>query len=118
MSPPAPPPRSPLLALRSPLLLGCVLTGYWALLIRQLGAQWSIYEQYNYGWAVPFLCAYLICRRLVAEGRGERGERRWQGTEVGSQKSAVTEQRVESRRQEEEISVFQDFSISAFCPNP
>ncbi len=40
------------------------LAGYWALLIYQLGAQWSAYEQYNYGWAVPFLCAYLLWQRL------------------------------------------------------
>jgi exosortase len=37
---------------------------YWLLLIYQLGAQWSLYEQYNYGWSVPFLCAYLIWQRV------------------------------------------------------
>ncbi len=55
-------------------VLGC----YWAVLIYQLGAQWSAYEQYNYGWAVPFLCAYLLWkrfqtadgRRQIADGRG------------------------------------------------
>ena len=41
-----------------------VLAGYWASLIYQLGAQWSAFEQYNYGWAVPFLCLYLVWRRL------------------------------------------------------
>jgi exosortase len=40
------------------------LAGYWLVLIYQLGAQWSAYEQYNYGWAVPFLCFYLIWDRL------------------------------------------------------
>jgi exosortase len=37
-----------------------VLAGFWGILIYHLGFQWSIYDQYNYGWAVPFLCAYLI----------------------------------------------------------
>ena len=40
------------------------IAGYWAVLIYHLGAQWSIYEQYNYGWAVPFLCAYLLWKRI------------------------------------------------------
>ena len=37
---------------------------YWLTLIHQLGAQWSIYEQYNYGWAVPFLCLFLLWQRI------------------------------------------------------
>lgn len=41
-----------------------VLALYWAELVYQLGAQWSAYEQYNYGWAVPALCLYLFWRRL------------------------------------------------------
>ena len=46
------------------LYLLAALAAYWGLLIYQLGAQWSAYEQYNYGWAVPFLCAYLLWLRL------------------------------------------------------
>lgn len=45
------------------LLIFCVLACYWAVVIHQLGAQWSVYEQYHYGWAVPLLCVYLIWRR-------------------------------------------------------
>jgi exosortase/archaeosortase family protein len=41
------------------------LAGYWLVLIYYLGAQWSVYEQYHYGWAVPFLCAYLLWRRVT-----------------------------------------------------
>ncbi len=41
-------------------VLGC----YWVLLIYQLGAQWSVYDQYNYGWSVPFLCLFLLWRRV------------------------------------------------------
>ena len=42
------------------------LAGYWLILIYYLGAQWSLFEQYNYGWAVPFLCAYLLYARISA----------------------------------------------------
>jgi exosortase/archaeosortase family protein len=47
------------------------------MLIYQLGAQWSAYEQYRYGWAVPFLCAYLVWQRL------QNPETRDQKTETG-----------------------------------
>jgi exosortase len=46
------------------LLALCALLAYWALLVYQLGAQWSVYSQYSYGWAVPLLCAYLIWQRV------------------------------------------------------
>src|ERR1035441_1598234 len=46
----------------------CVVGCYWAILIYYLGAQWSAYEQYNYGWAVPFLCLYLIWQRCRDNG--------------------------------------------------
>ncbi len=39
--------------------LGC----FWAVLIYQLGAQWSAFEQYSYGWAVPVVCACLMVRK-------------------------------------------------------
>ena len=48
------------------LLPFCALLGYWLLLIHQLGAQWSVYAQYSYGWAVPVLCAYLFWQKLRA----------------------------------------------------
>ena len=43
--------------------MGAALLMLWLPLIHLLGAQWSVYEQYNYGWAVPFLCTYLFWRR-------------------------------------------------------
>src|SRR6266568_48704 len=64
--------RLALAALRLPLsawLPLAVLGAYWLSLIHQLGAQWSIYEQYNYGWSVPFLCAYLIWRKTQGASR-------------------------------------------------
>lgn len=42
-----------------------VLACAWLLFISELSVQWSIYEQYEYGWAVPFLCAWLLLRRFT-----------------------------------------------------
>jgi exosortase len=53
--------RWPLLSL---LPIACVLACFWWVVIRQLGAQWSVYYQYHYGWAVPFICGYLVWRRI------------------------------------------------------
>ena len=39
------------------------LGGFWLIGVRMLSPQWSVYDQYNYGWAVPFLCAYLLWQR-------------------------------------------------------
>src|ERR1019366_7723353 len=50
----------------------CVVGCYWAILIYYLGAQWSVYEQYNYGWAVPFLCLYLLWRRVAQASQPAR----------------------------------------------
>jgi exosortase len=44
-----------------PVLIG--LGGFWFVLVRMFSPQWTFYEQYNYGWAVPFLCAYLLWNR-------------------------------------------------------
>jgi len=50
----------------------CALGCYWAVLIYYLGAQWSVYEEYNYGWAVPFLCLYLLWRSVVQASQPAR----------------------------------------------
>lgn len=34
----------------------------WWTLINHLRVEWTVNPQYNYGWAVPFLCAYLLWR--------------------------------------------------------
>ena len=39
------------------------LGGFWLMGVRLLSPQWSVYDQYNYGWAVPFLCGYLLWQR-------------------------------------------------------
>ena len=46
------------------LLISGVLACYWLAVIHQLGAQWSVFAQYHYGWAVPLLCGYLVWRRI------------------------------------------------------
>jgi exosortase len=52
-----------------------VLAVYWLTLIHQLGAQWSAYEQYNYGWAVPFLCLFLVWQKMQkSEVSGQSSE--------------------------------------------
>ena len=56
----------------------------WFILCRQLSGEWSVNEQYNYGWFVPFFALYLFWLR-------------WQdrpGQEVRSQKSEVGSRRV------------------------
>lgn len=41
-----------------------LLASIWGPVVYVLGAQWSVYAAYQYGWAVPFLCLYLAIRRL------------------------------------------------------
>src|SRR4030095_6749801 len=35
----------------------------WFILCRQLSGEWSVNEQYNYGWFVPFFALYLFWLR-------------------------------------------------------
>lgn len=42
-----------------------VVGAYWLACARLLSPQWSFYAQYNYGWAVPFLCGYLFWQRWI-----------------------------------------------------
>ena len=45
-------------------LLALSLLMVWGPIIHLLGAQWNVFEQYHYGWAVPLLCIYLAGLRL------------------------------------------------------
>jgi exosortase/archaeosortase family protein len=36
----------------------------WFVLIHTLSPEWTLNPQYGYGWAVPFLCGYLIWRTI------------------------------------------------------
>ena len=49
------------------------LTTLWLALVRVLSSQWTVYEQYKYGWAVPFLCVYFAWNR--------RGQARYQNAD-------------------------------------
>ncbi len=46
------------------LLLVVFLGWLWLLLINHLRIEWTLNPQYGYGWAVPFLCLYLIWKRI------------------------------------------------------
>src|SRR5437667_9930477 len=46
------------------MLLATAATGIlWFVLFRHLSGEWSVNEQYNYGWFVPFFAAYLFWLR-------------------------------------------------------
>jgi exosortase len=66
------------------ILAALVLTALWFVLCRHLGGEWSVNEQYSYGWFVPFFAAFLFWLRW--ESKPEVGGRR---SEVGTQKSEV-----------------------------
>jgi exosortase len=40
------------------------LAWLWYVLINQLRVEWSLNPQYHYAWAVPFLCVYLLWKRV------------------------------------------------------
>jgi exosortase len=40
----------------------------WAVLINHLRIEWALNPQYGYGWAVPFLCAFLIWKKIQNAG--------------------------------------------------
>ena len=48
----------------------------WCVLINDLRVEWTVNPQYSYGWAVPFLCAFLLWQKI-------------QKSEVRSQKSEI-----------------------------
>jgi exosortase len=50
---------------REAMLLLVVFLGWlWLLLINHLRIEWTLNPQYGYGWAVPFLCLYLIWKKF------------------------------------------------------
>ncbi|MBI3849432.1 MAG: exosortase/archaeosortase family protein [Verrucomicrobia bacterium] len=55
-----------------------MLAALWGPVIYLLGAQWTFFGQYNYGWAVPVLCIYLAWERW------QTGKRRAQSAEPGA----------------------------------
>jgi exosortase len=53
----------------APALMGLALVYLWAHLINHLHIEWTFNPQYNYGWAVPFLCVYLLWNNLSNRSR-------------------------------------------------
>src|SRR5882762_6402736 len=59
----------------------------WLILWRQLSGEWSVNDQYSYGWFVPFFAVVLFWLRW--EDRPKAREARGQRTEVRSQRSEI-----------------------------
>ena len=58
------------------MLAGLGLLGLWFVLCRQLSGEWSVNEQYSYGWFVPFFALFLFWLRWESrpEVRDQRSE--------------------------------------------
>ena len=68
--------------LKAWLLPGLILGYLWFVLINHLRIKWEVNPQYSYGWAVPFLCAYLIYLRRQESGvRSQESRGRIQNSE-------------------------------------
>jgi exosortase len=63
------------------------LLALWFVLCRQLSGEWSVNEQYSYGWFVPFFALFLFWLRWEerpgAESRKEEVESRKRGVAIG-----------------------------------
>ncbi len=66
------------------MLAAFILLALWFVLCRQLSGEWSVNEQYSYGWFVPFFALFLFWLRW--EGRPERESRK---EKVGSRRRAI-----------------------------
>jgi len=69
----------------------------WLGLWRQLSGEWSVNDQYSYGWFVPFFAIILFWLRL--EGRPKAVRLGARSLELGDQRSEVREQRTDNREQ-------------------
>src|SRR6267378_2119856 len=73
----------------------------WLILWRQLSGEWSVNDQYSYGWFVPFFAVVLFwlrwedapaarkVRGQKSEGTGQITENREQRTEIRGQRSEI-----------------------------
>ena len=98
--------------------LALALVGYLALrALDQLRVEWTLNAQYAYGWAVPFLCAWL-CWRRGTEGRRQRAVVRDQKAKVRGQGSEVggAGGKMESGKQKAEISGSQLSTLNSQLP--
>ena len=95
------------------------LAWLWFTVINHLRVEWAVNPQYAYGWAVPFLCLYLLGRK--AESRKQKVEIGVGKTESlkSSEQRTEEEQKAESRKQKSEgaggkAEIPVPFSFSAF----
>jgi len=69
---------------RGQLVAGALaLLGLWFVLCRQLSGEWSVNEQYSYGWFVPFFAAFLFWLRWEDRPPVDSGGRK---SEIGGRK--------------------------------
>jgi exosortase len=61
-----------------------VLLALWFVLCRQLSGEWSVNEQYSYGWFVPFFALFLFWLRWEGRPQGESRKEK-----VGSRRRAI-----------------------------
>jgi exosortase len=54
--------------LRSACFVLAALAALWFVLINQLRLEWDVDPQYAYGWAVPFLCLWLLWEKVRGQG--------------------------------------------------
>ena len=64
-----------------------MLGAIWLPVVYLLGAQWSLFAEYQYGWAVPFLCVCLAWRKLA--WRPSVSVPGWKKTAIGLLASAA-----------------------------
>jgi exosortase/archaeosortase family protein len=48
------------------------LAWLWFVLINDLRVEWTVNPQYSYGWAVPFLCAFLLWQQVQKSKSGKQ----------------------------------------------
>ena len=65
------------------------LAWMWFVLINELRIEWTVNEQYNYGWAVPFLCLFLMARKWKTGVRSQESEAGSQMPDAGCQMPGV-----------------------------
>jgi exosortase/archaeosortase family protein len=89
----------------------------WFILINHLRVEWTLNPQYSYGWAVPFLCVYLLYRRLGGNAEAQSGTtgHSTEHSTFNIQQSTPSEPKAAFRCFS--VSGFQAFGpkISAFC---
>src|SRR5256885_11204995 len=62
--------------MRSTVAGAIALGALWFVLCRHLSGEWSINEQYSYGWFVPFFAAFLFWLRWGDRPQVDRGGQR------------------------------------------